>query len=263
MKQIKIGAITIGQAPRTDITRDILPLLPDYMTLTEYGALDDMTYEEVMSQFAPSEDDEVLVSRMRDGRQAKFTERFIRPLVQQKIDQAEAEGVSAIILFCTGVFPEFRHQVLFIEPQPLFHAIAAKLAGNQKIGILVPEPDQVEQAYHTWGKSGISIEATSASPYLEFNKVVEAASFFKDKDLAFICTDCMGFTISRRSPDFRFFFQGHWLFVSFAKCSHNIEYCILKDTKKKSVSVCFYRSGFLLIFILYYSTHLCFIIVPC
>ena len=115
MKQIKIGAITIGQAPRTDITRDILPLLPDYMTLTEYGALDDMTYEEVMSQFAPSEDDEVLVSRMRDGRQAKFTERFIRPLVQQKIDQAEAEGVSAIILFCTGVFPEFRHKVLSLN----------------------------------------------------------------------------------------------------------------------------------------------------
>ena len=157
-----------------------------------------MTYEEVMSQFAPSEDDEVLVSRMRDGRQAKFTERFIRPLVQKKIDQAEAEGVSAIILFCTGVFPEFRHKVLFIEPQPLFHAIAAKLAGNQKIGILVPEPDQVEQAYHTWGKSGISIEATSASPYLEFDKVVEAASFFKNKDLAFICTDCMGFTMEMK-----------------------------------------------------------------
>ena len=194
MKQIKIGAITIGQAPRTDITRDILPLLPDYMTLTEYGALDDMTYEEVMSQFAPSEDDEVLVSRMRDGRQAKFTERFIR----QKIDQAEAEGVSAIILFCTGVFPEFRHQVLFIEPQPLFHAIAAKLAGNQKIGILVPEPDQVEQAYHTWGKSGIPVEVTSASPYLDFDKVVEAASFFKGKNLAFICTDCMGFTMEMK-----------------------------------------------------------------
>ena len=190
MKQIKIGAITIGQAPRTDITRDILPLLPDYMTLTEYGALDDMTYEEVMSQFAPSENDEVLVSRMRDGRQAKFTERFIRPLVQKKIDQAEAEGVSAIILF--------RHKVLFIEPQPLFHAIAAKLAGNQKIGILVPEPDQVEQAYHTWGKSGIPVEVTSASPYLDFDKVVEAASFFKGKNLAFICTDCMGFTMEMK-----------------------------------------------------------------
>lgn len=198
MKQIKIGAITIGQAPRTDITKDILPLLPDNMTLVEYGALDDMTYEEVMSQFAPSDSDEILVSRMRDGRQAKFTEAFIRPLVQKKIDQAETDGVSAIILFCTGVFPEFRHRVLFIEPQPLFHAIAAKLASTQTIGILVPEPDQVEQAYHTWGQSGIAIEATSASPYLEFDKIIEAASFFEGKDLAFICTDCMGFTMEMK-----------------------------------------------------------------
>ncbi len=77
MKQIKIGAITIGQAPARISPEISCRCLPDYMTLTEYGALDDMTYEEVMSQFAPSEDDEVLVSRMRDGRQAKFTERFI------------------------------------------------------------------------------------------------------------------------------------------------------------------------------------------
>lgn len=83
------------------------------MTLIEYGALDDMTYEEVMSRFAPSEDDEVLVSRMRDGRQAKFTERFIRPLVQKKIDQAEAEGVSAIILFCTRRFSGIQTQGAF------------------------------------------------------------------------------------------------------------------------------------------------------
>ncbi|MGN0204284.1 MAG: AroM family protein [Coprococcus sp.] len=198
MNPIKIGAITIGQAPRTDITMDILPILPDHMILVEYGALDDMDYDEIMAQFQPQPGDEVLVSRMRDGRQVKFTERFITPFVQKKIDQAEADGVSAIILFCTGVFPEFRHHVLFIEPQPLFHAITAKLAGNQRIGILVPEPDQVEQAYHTWGKSGVSIEATSASPYLEFDKVIEAASFFKDKELAFICTDCMGFTMEMK-----------------------------------------------------------------
>ena len=85
MKQIKIGAITIGQAPRTDITRDILPLLPDYMTLTEYGALDDMTYEEVMAQFAPSEDDEVLVSRMRDGRQANLQNVLSVPLSRRRL----------------------------------------------------------------------------------------------------------------------------------------------------------------------------------
>ena len=38
--QTKIGAITIGQSPRTDITGDICPLLAPNITLQEYGALD-------------------------------------------------------------------------------------------------------------------------------------------------------------------------------------------------------------------------------
>lgn len=195
---ITIGAITIGQSPRTDITADILPLLPEGMCLAEYGALDDMSYEEVEAQFAPRPGDEVLVSRMRDGRQVKFTESFVTPLVQKKIDQAEKDGVSAIILFCTGVFPEFRHHGLFLEPQPLFHAVANKLAGGKKIGVLVPEPEQVEQAYHNWNKSGTEIFALSASPYLEMEKIEEAAEKFRDQDLAFICTDCMGFSMEMK-----------------------------------------------------------------
>lgn len=197
-QQITIGTITIGQSPRTDITADILPLLPRKIKLVEYGALDDTSYEEVMAEFDPRPDDEVLVSRMRDGRQAKFTERFITPLVQKKIDQAEADGVSAIILFCTGVFPAFKHRGLFLEPQPLFHAVAAKLADRKKIGVLVPEPDQVEQAYRTWGKSGVDILAASASPYLEMEKIEKAAETFIDQDLAFICTDCMGFSMEMK-----------------------------------------------------------------
>ena len=52
MKQKILGAITIGQAPRVDITKDILPLLPEHVLLREYGALDDFTYEEIMTRFA-------------------------------------------------------------------------------------------------------------------------------------------------------------------------------------------------------------------
>ena len=197
-QQIKIGAVTIGQAPLTDITADILPLLSQEIQLVEYGALDDYSYEEVIAEFDPHPDDEVLVSRMRDGRQAKFTERFITPLVQKKIDQAEADGVSAVILFCTGVFPAFKHRGLFLEPQPLFHTVAEKLAGGRKIGVLVPEPDQVEQAYRTWGKSGVNILAASASPYMDVEKIEKAAETFVDQDLAFICTDCMGFSMDMK-----------------------------------------------------------------
>ena len=54
MKEKILAAITIGQAPRVDITADILPLLPQHVTLREYGALDDFTLEEIEARFAPA-----------------------------------------------------------------------------------------------------------------------------------------------------------------------------------------------------------------
>ncbi|MBS5650268.1 MAG: AroM family protein [Clostridiales bacterium] len=198
MKEKILAAITIGQAPRVDITADILPLLPQHVTLREYGALDDFTLEEIEARFAPAEGDEVLVSRMRDGRQAQFAERFVTPLVQQKIDQAEAEGADATILFCTGVFPKFRHKKLFLEPQPLFHAAVQKLADGHKVGVLVPMEEQIAQGYQFWGKSGVDVEIACASPYGAFDRVVEAAKAFKGRELAFLCTDCMGYSVAMK-----------------------------------------------------------------
>ena len=197
-QQKVLAAITIGQAPRTDITADILPLLPEYVMLREYGALDDFTAEEVEARVTFPEGDEVLVSRMRDGRQVKFTEGFITPLVQEKIRQAEDEGADAIVLFCTGVFPRFEHRVLLLEPQPLLHSVAQKLADGKKVGLIVPMPDQVAQARRFWNESGVDVSVTSASPYLAFEKVREAASFLKGQDLGFICTDCMGYSMEMK-----------------------------------------------------------------
>ena len=191
MKEKILAAITIGQAPRVDITADILPLLPQHVTLREYGALDDFTLEEIEARFAPAEGDEVLVSRMRDGRQAQFAERFVTPLVQQKIDQAEAEGADATILFCTGVFPKFRHK-------KLFHAAVQKLADGHKVGVLVPMEEQIAQGYQFWGKSGVDVEIACASPYGAFDRVVEAAKAFKGRELAFLCTDCMGYSVAMK-----------------------------------------------------------------
>lgn len=193
-----IAAITIGQSPRTDITHDILPLLPPDTALKEYGALDDYTLKEVESRFSPDAREEILVSRMRDGQQARFTEPFITPLVQSKINLAEEEGANAIILLCTGVFPRFRHQILLMEPEPIFHSIVGKLADGKKIGILVPTSSQVEQAYQTWRKSGVDVAVTSASPYMEFEKIREAGRFFIGKNLQFLCLDCMGFSLKMK-----------------------------------------------------------------
>lgn len=193
-----LGAITIGQAPRVDITKDILPLLPPGVELREYGALDDFTCAEIAARFAPQPGDEVLVSRMRDGSQVQFAARYITPLVQEKIAQAEREGAEAIVLLCTGVFPQFHHRVLLLEPQPLFHSVAQKLADGKKIGLLVPTPEQIAQGYEFWGSSGVDVQIASASPYQELDKIRSAAESFRGADLAFLCMDCMGYSVEMK-----------------------------------------------------------------
>ena len=49
---MKIGAITIGQAPRTDVTADILRIFDDSLELVQAGGLDGLTKEEI-AEFAP------------------------------------------------------------------------------------------------------------------------------------------------------------------------------------------------------------------
>ena len=97
MGKIKIGAVTIGQAPRTDITDDIRPMLASNIELSEYGALDPYSYEEACERFAPSGEGAVLVSRMRDGRQVTMSEKAVIPLVQDCIARAEQDGVDATV----------------------------------------------------------------------------------------------------------------------------------------------------------------------
>ena len=43
----KIGAVTIGQSPRSDVIADIRPILGSEVDVVEAGALDGLTKEEI------------------------------------------------------------------------------------------------------------------------------------------------------------------------------------------------------------------------
>lgn len=73
MQKIKIGAVTIGQSPRTDITEDAGRFFGDRVELLEFGALDRYTLEEA-KQLQPIPGDYGLTSRLRDGTEVHFQE---------------------------------------------------------------------------------------------------------------------------------------------------------------------------------------------
>ena len=83
---MKIGAVTIGQSPRVDVTPDILPILGDKIELLQAGALDGLSREEI-EDMAPGPEDYVLVSRLNDGSFAKFGESFILERMQNCISK--------------------------------------------------------------------------------------------------------------------------------------------------------------------------------
>mgnify|MGYP002922345759 FL=1 len=103
----KIGAITVGQAPRVDVTPDIEPLLRG-ITLVQRGALDGMTKEELKA-IEPEEGDYVLVSRLKDGTSVKMAEKHILPRIQKIITELNEEGMEAILMLCTGQFLSLIH----------------------------------------------------------------------------------------------------------------------------------------------------------
>ncbi len=198
MEKVRLAAITIGQSPRVDMTGDMLELLSGSIELVEYGALDGYTYKEAESRFSPNDNDDVLVTRMRDGSQIRLAERHVVPLVQDCISRAEKDGVSGIILLCTGKFPEFTHEKLLLIPQPIFQSTAEKLAGGTKVGIIVPDKSQEEQVSKWWKLSGVETVVASGSPYLGMHEVEEAARHLEGKDISFICLDCMGYTVEMK-----------------------------------------------------------------
>ena len=190
----KIGAITIGQSPRIDVTGDMVPILGDKVELLEAGALDGLTRDEI-SKFVPEEGDYVLVTRLRDGSSVTFAEKYIIPRLQQCVTNLEAQGAALIIFLCTGEFPKFKANIPLIYPNEILMGCVPVLTGASDIVVICPSPDQVEQSKIKWKDAAKKVTPIPASPYTgNMDDIIAAAN--KTKDLAdadLVILDCIGY----------------------------------------------------------------------
>ena len=193
MKKVKIGAITVGQSPRVDVTPDLLPIFGSNVELIEAGGLDGLTREDI-EKFTPEEGDYVLVSRLKDGSSVTFAERYVLPRLQQCIDKLEEEGVRLILFFCTGDFPDnFRHKVPLIFPNKILFGLVPVLCGG-KLAAVTPSEKQLEQSQKKWDGYGLEVKSYAASPYGEMEAVEAAAREIAKTDADLVLLDCIGYT---------------------------------------------------------------------
>lgn len=166
--------ITIGETPRDDVIPELLNLMgkPD-LPYREIGLIDGVD----PSIYKPLNDDDVLVSRKRDGSVAYISHRW----VVEELSQIECEGLC--VLLCTGEFESER----FILPYKVIDSFFSAMPKLDRVTVVVPELRQCASAVKRWSKVGSRTNCVAFSPYRSSELNVDLSQ----EQLVYL--DCMGF----------------------------------------------------------------------
>jgi protein AroM len=192
-----LGAVTIGQSPRIDVIPELRTILGVGADVIEAGALDGLTLEEV-KRLAPGPGDHVLVTRMADGAAVKIAGKHILPLMQEKIDGLVGRGADVVALLCTGEFPEFRCDKLLVVPQKVMLHVATAVVEGFRLGVMLPDADQVPQGIRRWSAVTLDVFIEPASPYGNPEAVDRAARRLRERGVGAIVMDCIGYTLAMK-----------------------------------------------------------------
>ncbi len=189
----RIGIVTIGQSPRTDVVPEIQTHLGDHVAVIEHGALDGLSLAEVKN-YAPESGMLPLVTRMQDGTEVIVAKEKLLPRLNDVVTALDDKGVDMILLLCNGDFPVFDTRCLVIEPQRLVdRCVAGLLRERHRLGVLVPVPEQENWVRRRLQTVNPNLTVAVASPY-ECKKPIEAAcQRFRDDGCDIIVLYCMGF----------------------------------------------------------------------
>ena len=193
-----VGLVTIGQSPRPDLIEEYERALPG-ARLVQAGALDDLGEAEILA-LAPGAGDDVLVSRLRTGREVRLARRHLEPRIQSCLDQLSRDA-DLCILLCTGEFPAVRPRGPVLVPRRVLHHVVAAAVeglggagrGEARLGVLIPDPAQQAAAESRWGGLG-RVTTAAASPYRGTETVEAAGQALRTAGVGLVVMDCIGYT---------------------------------------------------------------------
>jgi protein AroM len=196
----KLGTITIGQAPRADITPILDAALRPDLPRCHVGLLDGLSRDEIEARFGRKQGRPVLVSLLRDGTSVMVDKEIAEASIQRKIDLLEEDGCTTILLLCTGHFAELRTRgAALVTPERILAPTLAALSAGRQVGMLVPLPEQIESEGAKWGVLSSPPICAATSPYTASDaELAEAAKKLRDAGAQLLMTDCMGFTERHR-----------------------------------------------------------------
>lgn len=196
----KLGTLTIGQAPRADITPILDAVLGPDLPRRHAGVLDGLGADAIARDFAPVPGQPLLVTKLLDGGSVVLDRARTEAAARHKLDMLEDEGCTTILMLCTGHFASLTTRVArLVEPDRILPPTVAALIGDARLGIVVPLPEQIASEAGKWAPLARAPHHAAASPYDGAPGAVAAAA----RDLAargaeVLLMDCMGFVEAHR-----------------------------------------------------------------
>jgi protein AroM len=194
----KVGLITVGQSPRSDVVPDMAAMLGGDVEIVEAGALDGLSLSRIAA-LAPEGDDEILVTRLADGSPVFVGKSHMVPLVEARIAALEDRGVTLNVLLCTGAFPPLAARRPLLEPQQLLLGLLRATTFSGRLGVLTPSERHVLQTAARWRASGFDAHVVPLSPYdvtqdeTDPAAVRGAADALRAGGAGLVVMDCIGF----------------------------------------------------------------------
>lgn len=199
MSAPKLGTITLGQTPRTDLLELFDAQLPVVLPRLHAGVLDHLGDADIATHFAPRPREHRMISRLADGRAVELDARAAEAGVQRKIVELEDAGCTVIVVLSAAVFRGLRaRRAWLIEPDRFLPALVAGLAGPRRLGILAPLEMAADATRRKWSTLQIPPTVVAASPYADDATVVAAARELKRTGAEVIHMDAIGFVERHR-----------------------------------------------------------------
>ena len=196
----KLGTLTIGQAPRADITPILDDVLDTRLPRRHAGVLDGLSRAEIERGFAAEAGKPVLITKLLDGSAVVIDRARTEAAAQAKLTILEAEGCTTILMLCTGHFANLRTETArLVEPDRILPPTVAALVQGAQLGIIVPLVEQIASEAGKWAPLGRAPLYAAASPYGGGgDSVADAARDLAGRGAEILLMDCMGFVERHR-----------------------------------------------------------------
>jgi protein AroM len=160
--------------------------------LLQSGALDSLGDQDIAA-LAPREDEHVLVTRLRDGREVTIAKERILALMQTAVDTLASDGADVICVLCTGEFATLTSRAMLIYPDRILGGVVNAVLPTGTLGVLMPHPLQHDSMVAKWATEDRIVVTATASPYSGVDELTAAMSDLRARGSDLVVMDCMGF----------------------------------------------------------------------